>query len=178
MILAFPLTLIFFKYVLALPRKRMRGLSRRLASQKIMDRCKQKLIVQAKEGDMRTFGVNSSLFANEIGIIMQNVVSQRLTGWSAATPHDKELAHRRLQEKFDVDLNDGQMFEIVERHCRERYKEHRSTCHKKYKELKLEGKDPIQHKPSIVKTQDDWEWNCAHFESEGFLVLKHFNITL
>lgn len=35
------------------------------------------------------------------------------------------------------------------------YKEHRGTCNKKYKELKIEGKDPIHYKPSSVKSQDD-----------------------
>lgn len=71
-----------------------------------MDTNKQTLIVQASEGDMRTFGATFSPFANEIGIIEGNVVSQRLTGWSTATPHDKELTYMRLQQTFVVDLND------------------------------------------------------------------------
>lgn len=75
-----------------------------------------------------------------------------------------------VQEKFDVDLNDHQMVEIVERYCRERYKEHRSACNKNYKQLKLDGKDPLQCKPSTIKSQEDWEWMCAHFESDKFLV--------
>lgn len=77
-----------------------------------------------------------------------------------------------VQEKFDVDLKDPHWIEIVERHCRERYKEHRSTCHKKYKALLVEGKDPIQNRPETVKSQEDWEWMCAHFESEKFLVFE------
>ena len=76
-----------------------------------------------------------------------------------------------MQEKFDVDLNDRQWFEIVERHCHERYKEHRSSCHKKYKQLKLEGKDPLLGWPETVKSQEDWEWMCTHFESKKFQVL-------
>ncbi|CAA2956392.1 Hypothetical predicted protein [Olea europaea subsp. europaea] len=72
--------------------KRKRGISPGLASQRIMDASKIKLVVQAREGHMCTFGETSSPFANESGIIMRNVVSQCLTGWSQATPHDRELA--------------------------------------------------------------------------------------
>ncbi|XP_022862641.1 uncharacterized protein LOC111382828 isoform X2 [Olea europaea var. sylvestris] len=74
-----------------------------------------------------------------------------------------------ISGKFDVDLNDQQMVEIVERHCCERYKEHRSACNKKYKQLKLDEKDPLQCRPSTVKSQEDWEWMCAHFESDKLL---------
>jgi hypothetical protein len=88
--------LIIFKYFLGSLHKKKRGISRGLASQRIMDASKKKLVVQAREGDMRTFGETSLLFANEIGIIMRNVVSQRLTGWSVASPHDRELAYNRL----------------------------------------------------------------------------------
>ncbi|XP_022862642.1 uncharacterized protein LOC111382828 isoform X3 [Olea europaea var. sylvestris] len=75
-----------------------------------------------------------------------------------------------ISGKFDVDLNDQQMVEIVERHCCERYKEHRSACNKKYKQLKLDEKDPLQCRPSTVKSQEDWEWMCAHFESDKLLL--------
>ena len=165
-----------------------------------MDANKKKLVVQAREGELRTFGSTASPFANEIGVIMQNIVSQRLTGWSEAKEHDRVLVYNCLlvskfsnkvvyimfntiitynvffffllyvQEKFDVDLKDQQWLEIVERHCRERYKEHRSACHKRYKELKLERKDPLQFPPKSVKLQEDWEWMCGHFESEKFQV--------
>ncbi|CAA3015412.1 Hypothetical predicted protein [Olea europaea subsp. europaea] len=66
-----------------------------------MDARKKKLVVQARERDMRTFGETSSPFANEIGIIMRNVVSRCLTGWSQTTPHDRELAYNRLLVKLE-----------------------------------------------------------------------------
>lgn len=78
------------------PTKKRRGISRGVASQKIMDATKQKLVVQAREGELRTFGATSSPFANEIGIIMRNVVSQRLIGWGDAKEHDRALAYNRL----------------------------------------------------------------------------------
>ncbi|CAA3006134.1 Hypothetical predicted protein [Olea europaea subsp. europaea] len=87
--------------------KRKRGINHGLTSQRIMDVSKKKLVVQAREGDMHTFGETSSPFANEIGIIMRNVVSQRLTGWSQATPHDRELAYNRLLKEM-VELQQSQ----------------------------------------------------------------------
>ena len=102
---------------------------------------------------------------------MQNIILWLLIGWSEAKEHDRVLVYNRLlvskfcnkvvyimfntiitytafflfyvQEKFDVDLKDHQWLKIVERHCRERYKEHKCAFHKRYKELKLEGKDPL-----------------------------------
>ena len=61
-----------------------------------MDASKKKLVVQAREGELRTFGSTSSPFANEIGIIMRNVVSQRLTGWSEADERERDVAYKRL----------------------------------------------------------------------------------
>ncbi|CAA3019476.1 Hypothetical predicted protein [Olea europaea subsp. europaea] len=73
-----------------------------------MDASKKKLVVQAKEGDIRIFGETSSPFANEIGIIIRNVVSQHLTTWSQATPHGRELAYNCLLKEM-VELQQSQV---------------------------------------------------------------------
>ena len=52
--------------------------------------------IGCRERELRTFGSTSSPFANEIGIIMRNVVSQCLTGWSEADERERDAAYKRL----------------------------------------------------------------------------------
>ena len=52
--------------------------------------------IGCRERELRTFGSTSSPFANEIGIIMRNVVSQRLTGWSQADERERDATYKGL----------------------------------------------------------------------------------
>nr|XP_048326621.1 uncharacterized protein LOC125421493 [Ziziphus jujuba var. spinosa]XP_048336063.1 uncharacterized protein LOC125424001 [Ziziphus jujuba var. spinosa] len=152
-----------------LMKKNTRGITRGLEILKTMA-SNTKLRVQVSDGDMHAYGDHCSPFANQIGIAVRNFVSPRLKGWKYASDDERKIVYKHIADRFDIDLNDPQWIEIVERHCRDRYKNNRSYCNNHFKLCKMQGKDPLQFRPKRLRCQEDWEWLCAHFESPEFLV--------
>ena len=86
------LYLIFCQKFLGPQSKKKRGPNRGLGRQNLFNMTQRKISVYLKDYDMRFCGDSASSFANEIGIIMRNQVSQRLEGWSQASDDDGKIA--------------------------------------------------------------------------------------
>lgn len=53
------------------------------------------------------------------------------------------------------------MYDVIERHCANRYKNYRQKLHCHYKDVVKNGKNPRINRPTDVRiTDEDWSWLC------------------
>ena len=82
------LYIIFCQKILGPKPKKKHGPNHGWGSQKLFNMTQRKFFVYLKDYEMRLCGDSTSSFANEISIIMQNRVSQRLEGCSQVSADD------------------------------------------------------------------------------------------
>ncbi|XP_024024945.1 uncharacterized protein LOC21397946 isoform X1 [Morus notabilis] len=145
------------------PKKRTRGPDRSKGTSHLIS--ENKLDMTYNKGELHPYGDNASRFASEIGIIVRDHAPLRVKGWSKIDNGDKEVIYTRIKDKFNLNLNDTDLVNIIDSHCSNRYKNHRNSLHGYYKNMIKNGKNPRAHPPSKVRSNEDWEWLCDNIFS-------------
>ena len=67
-----------------------------------------------------------------------------------------------LQDVFEMDFKKDPYLETICNHyCSEHYKDYRNNCHREYKNIIKEGKNPLENRPvKLVLRDEDWQWMC------------------
>ncbi|KAF4360237.1 hypothetical protein G4B88_003571 [Cannabis sativa] len=152
-------------------------LSRELKNDKITN-----LTITYNKGELRVYGDNASDFTTNVGVNVRHHAPLQYSGWSKVPPAEKKKKlyimgpPKRLdQDKtdkndvFKLDFAKDPYLEVIcDEYCKNAYSNHRHNCHRHYKKMIEEGKDPLEHRPTgLVIKEADWKWMCtACFSSE------------
>ncbi|KAF4375214.1 hypothetical protein G4B88_029612 [Cannabis sativa] len=99
------------------------------------------LTITYNKGELRVYGDNASDFTTNVGV----------------------------NDVFKLDFAKDPYLEVIcDEYCKNAYSNHRHNCHRHYKKMIEEGKNPLEHRPTgLVIKEADWKWMCtACFSSE------------
>ncbi|GMN30396.1 hypothetical protein TIFTF001_041452 [Ficus carica] len=147
------------------PKKRTRGPNRSKGTSHLISPGEKKLNVAYKQGELHPYRKNASRLASEIGNIVRDHAPVKVKGWSKVDDVDKEIINTRIKGKFNLNLSDPDLMNIIDSHCSNRYKNYRSSMHGYYKDMVKNGEDPRAHPPSNMRSTEDWEWLCDNIFS-------------
>ncbi|KAF4391503.1 hypothetical protein F8388_008907 [Cannabis sativa] len=139
-------------------------LSRELKNDKITN-----LTITYNKGELRVYGDNASDFTTNVGVNVRHHAPLQYSGWSKVPPAEKKAVYARIQDVFKLDFAKDPYLEVIcDEYCKNAYSNHRHNCHRHYKKMIEEGKNPLEHRPTgLVIKEADWKWMCtACFSSE------------
>ncbi|KAF4392720.1 hypothetical protein G4B88_029459 [Cannabis sativa] len=139
-------------------------LSRELKNDKITN-----LTITYNKGELRVYGDNASDFTTNVGVNVRHHAPLQYSGWSKVPPAEKKAVYARIQDVFKLDFAKDPYLEVIcDEYCKNAYSNHRHNCHRHYKKMIAERKNPLEHRPRVLVIKEaDWKWMCtACFSSE------------
>ncbi|XP_031264311.1 uncharacterized protein LOC116122624 [Pistacia vera] len=157
----------YFDFVENIVAKNVRGKSRGVGCERLLQTAQSKLHVDFQKEDGVPTGVNASKLSTEVGIVARNYAPVRVLTWKKV-PYDVEKQMiARITTKFDIDVTEPHVLKWLKHKLCKRFNSFRSALHKKFKAYATK-EEALQNRPEEIKDPDDWIYLCDLFSSEKF----------